>query len=62
MAVLRRCIREPIDSIQVAARMLDAAVTAHLNGDAGEASRLLIASNLTEVRDWTESLWGMGQR
>ena len=60
MAVLRRCLREPIDSIEVAARMLDAAVTAHLNGDASEALRLLIASNLNGVRDWTESLWGKG--
>ena len=40
--------------------MLDAAVTAHLNGNAGEALRLLIASNLNEVRDWTESLLGKG--
>ncbi len=55
---LRRCLREPISAIADAARFLDAAVSAHIAGKADLASELLVLADTSEVRDWTESLWG----
>lgn len=55
---LRTCLREPVPEIAEAARLLDAAVTAHVNGDAELAKRRLREANIPAVRAWTESLWG----
>lgn len=56
----RRCFREPIPKLMDAARYLDAAVTAHLDGHAALAAELFALANDPEVREWTESLWGKG--
>ena len=56
--VARRCMREPVKEIFLAAQLLDRAVDAHLAGDRIGARDLIIAANLPEVRAWTESLWG----
>ena len=48
-------IRFPITA---AARYLDAAVSAHLTGNKGEAQRLIRLADIPVIREWTESLWG----
>jgi len=55
---LRRCFREPIPEIFDVARYLDAAVSAHLRGEARLASTLFSVANDAKVRDWLESIWG----
>lgn len=57
-AALRRCLRDPIPEIFDAARYLDAAVAAHLDGKEPLAEELLRTANIPEIREWTESLWG----
>jgi 5-methylcytosine-specific restriction endonuclease McrA len=54
----RNCLREPIPEIEVAARLLDAAVTAHLEGHAELVERLVRQANMPAIREWTDSLWG----
>jgi hypothetical protein len=55
---IRRCLREPVPEIAEAARLLDAAVTAHLNGDRERTESFLRQADMPAVRAWTESLWG----
>ena len=55
---LRRCLREPIPEIVAAAGFLAQAAQAHMAGNRAEVVKLIHASNLKSVRDWTESLWG----
>ncbi|MEO0771214.1 MAG: HNH endonuclease [Cyanobacteria bacterium J06649_4] len=55
---LRNCLRDPIPEIYTAAKYLDAAVSAHNFGNRKLATELFLAANMSEVRDWTESLWG----
>lgn len=55
---LRNCLRDPIPEIYDAARYLDAAVSAHNSGNRKLATDLFLAANMSEVRNWTESLWG----
>ena len=55
---LRDCLRDPIPEIGIAADMLNDAVSAHLQGQYQRARELLVSSNLSAVRDWTDSLWG----
>jgi hypothetical protein len=50
----RACLREPIPAIELAANLLDRAVTAHLGGRRDEARDLILEANLSEVRQWTE--------
>ena len=57
-SILKRCFREPIDEIFDAARYLDAAVSAHLEGQHEIASELFLLANNKKVRDWLESIWG----
>lgn len=38
--------------------MLDAAVTAHFNGDGRLADELIRNADMPQIREWTESLWG----
>jgi hypothetical protein len=52
------CFREPIPEIAVAAQHLDAAVSAHLAGDAALADQLIRRADLPALRDWTESILG----
>lgn len=54
----RRCLREPIREIFDAARLLQTAVDAHLDGRRQEAAELIAATDLPVIREWTESLWG----
>lgn len=54
----RNCLREPIPEIEEAAHLLDAAVTAHLEGHAELVERLVRQANMPVIRDWTNSLWG----
>lgn len=55
---LRPCMREPISAIFQAADLLSQAADAHKVGAREEASRLLAAADIPEVRAWTDSLWG----
>ncbi len=54
----RRCLLEPVAEIAEAARLLDAAVTAHQQGNGELAEKLIREADLEVIRDWTESLWG----
>ena len=58
----RRCMREPIKEIFIAAAFLDRAVDAHLDQDRKTAERLFREADRPEVRAWTESLWGGKQK
>jgi hypothetical protein len=55
---LRNCLRDPIPEIWDAARYLDAAVTAHLEGHDVIAGELFRLADKPLVREWTESIWG----
>lgn len=57
-AELRNCLRDPIPELFEAARVLDEAVTAHLDGYFEKAAELIASTNTPIIRDWTESLWG----
>ena len=59
---LKFCFREPIPEIFKAARMLSAAVDAHLRGRHDLASSWLVQANMPAIRDWTESIWGGTRR
>ena len=54
----RRCLREPIPEIFMAAHLLDRAVGAHLAGDRAAAIALFRRADLPPVRAFTEMLWG----
>lgn len=58
LQTFRDCLRAPIPEISIAAAMLNDAVSAHLQGQHQRTRELLTSSNLSAVRDWTESLWG----
>lgn len=60
MSLLRRCIKEPIPEIFKAAELLRGAVDAHLAGNTTSAAYLFRAANMPIVREWTESIWGLG--
>jgi 5-methylcytosine-specific restriction endonuclease McrA len=55
----RRCLREPIPEIADAARLLDAAVTAHLVGRRDLAEQLIRLADMPAITDFGESLWGI---
>ncbi len=55
---MRNCFCPPISDIQEAARLLDAAVTAHLKGRRDLASELLQLANMRSIWEWTDSIWG----
>ena len=57
---LRTCLRDPIPEILDAARYLDAAVSAHLRGKRALAEELIRLADIAAIRDWSESLWGVG--
>ena len=54
----RMCFRESIPEIAEAARLLDAAVSAHLEGDRVRAAYLIKQADIPEVKEWGYSLWG----
>lgn len=53
----RRCLREPIPEIWVAAERLMAAMEAHRAGDRASAERLLEEADDHKIAAWTDSLW-----
>ncbi|MBX9457103.1 MAG: HNH endonuclease [Rhizobium sp.] len=55
---MKRCLREPIDDIFVAADELAVASKALIEGDRLKAVALLNQANRPAIREWTESLWG----
>lgn len=55
---LRRCFRDPIPEIFLAAELLHGAVDAHLAGNAARAKTLILEADLPPIADWTESIWG----
>lgn len=54
----RKCLRDPIPEISLAARLLEDALTAHLAGRFEDADELIRKADMPEIRAWTESLWG----
>ena len=53
----RRCSRELIPEIQGAARLLDAATSAHALGRRDPADELIRPADMPVLRDYTEWLW-----
>lgn len=58
----RRWFREPVSEIYDAARYLDAAVSAHLVGEARLASELIKLADMPKLRGWLDSIWGERSR
>ncbi|MFT3896099.1 MAG: HNH endonuclease [Thermomonas sp.] len=56
----RACFRDPIPEIAVAARLLDEAIKAHIEGDGIEAEGLIRSADMPVIREWLESVWGAG--
>lgn len=54
----RVCFRDAIPDIAEAAALLDAAVTAHLLGDAAQAEALIRRADMPPVAAWVESILG----
>jgi 5-methylcytosine-specific restriction endonuclease McrA len=57
---LRTCLLEPIPEIFEAARHLEAAVSARLEGKRAQADELIRLADVRAITEWTESLWGAG--
>lgn len=55
---MRRCLREPIAELELASKLLDATVDAHILGNTELASLLLKQSDLPEVSSYAISLVG----
>ncbi|WP_042427454.1 HNH endonuclease [Comamonas granuli] len=55
---LRACFRAPIPEIAQAAALLDAAVTAHLRGQAAQAEAWIRQADMPAVAAWVESILG----
>jgi len=55
---LRVCLVDPVPAIFEAARLLDKAVSAHLENRSDQAKQFFRDADIPAVRDWTESLWG----
>ena len=55
---LRACFRDAIPEIAEAAALLDAAVTAHLLGNAAQAEALIRRADMPPVAAWVESILG----
>lgn len=56
----RTCLLDPISEIFDAARLLDAAVSAHFLGDGKTAATLIQLADMPAIRKWSDSLWGAG--
>ena len=54
----RGYLRKPIPEIFDAARYLDAAISAHLQGRSDLAEELIRLADIPAIREWTDSLWG----
>ena len=60
LPVGRPCLRAAIPQINLAARYLDDAVSAHMSTRPKLAAELIEQANIPEIREWVESLWGKG--
>ena len=60
MPTIKQCLKLPIPEIMEAAELLNSAVTAHLTGDFELAEELIERADMPAIREWTESIWGMG--
>jgi len=56
-ARLRLCLSDPIPQIADAARYLDAAVSAHLQGKFALAEDLIRLADMPEIRKWLKPIW-----
>lgn len=56
----RTCLLPPIQEIFDAAKYLNDAVSAHLNGDRTLADELIRAADMPAIFNWCEALWGPG--
>jgi hypothetical protein len=54
---LRLCLSEPVSQLKDAARYLDAAVSAHLQGKTALAEELFRLADMPEIRQWTKLIW-----
>ena len=58
----RRCFRDPIPEIQIAADYLNDAASAHIAHHPAIARELINRANIppigVAIREWTESIWG----
>ncbi len=57
VAATRQSLSEPIAELKDAARYLDAAVSAHLQGKRAIAEELFRLADMPEIRKWTKSIW-----
>jgi len=55
---MRACLRDPIPEIAEAAKHLNDAVSAHVNGRSDLAEKLIHRADMPAICEWTESLWG----
>lgn len=54
---MRYCLSEPIAHIWDAARHLDEAADAHLNGNSALAEELIRRADKPEIRSWLKAIW-----
>lgn len=59
---LKRYFREPILEIYDAARYLDAAISAHIEGKSKIANDLFTLANNPIIWEWTDSIWGRNSK
>lgn len=59
---LRVCLSMPPAEIAVAARHLDAAVTAHLEGRAASADELIRAADIPAIYGWLKPIWANSEQ
>ena len=55
---LRTCLLSPIPEISIAARLLDSAVSAHMDRRFTEAASLIERANIRAIYEWADSLIG----
>ena len=54
----RRCLRQPIPEIALAANLLAEAADHHVAGRRSQAAKLIVEADMPIIREWIESLWG----
>lgn len=54
------CLKKPVPEIYKAAELLQKGTNAHIEGNAELAKQLFKAADINEIRQWTESIWGVG--
>src|SRR5262245_29098592 len=54
---LRRCLREPIPEIHLAASLLSDAADAHISGKTAICEQLIKKADISAISDWIEPIW-----